>query len=670
MKVLHVLPFLIFFLTSFQYLTAQNVGIGTSNPDASAALEIKDTNRGLLIPRGETTDVISPVAGLLFYQNSDNGFYYYNGSDWVLIGALDAKIEDGDGDTYVTLDDGTDNDVIEFVQDNNAEMAISSRGVKIGDIDNIDYGFNLSVVSDRGNAIAALAYGDFSVGGFFSGEGENSTGLAASALGENSIAARFYADGINSTTLEVENNSIGSNSIAGEFLTNSATNLGIFVENSAADGAGIGGRFSSKSSDGIAASFEASGVNGVAGYFKTEGDNSSTLRAENFSIAPNTVAGSFWSQAPNGYGINVLNGSPMGPGIAGFFSGVSNSGKTLVANSSGVNSIAGSLVSTGLNGSGLFANAQGANGVGIEATATGDSGAAIKIEMDNNNGTGMGIETGPSTRYASLVYHEGAQTAVQINSINSSALYARSDTGTTATVFNLGGDDGIGINAYSQGTGLKVTGDKEAANFIGDVLLFGDQTMTNVSGGNVKLNLFESGDFGYQFDYNGASDKLFLWSKQFAGNEGIRMTWLKNGNVGIGTTAPVAKLHVNGSVLAACGTLSCSDIRYKRNIKKIENAMEGINQINAVYYDWKSEEFAEMGFTDDRQIGIIAQEVEKVYPELVHTNEEGFKTVYYEKLTPILLAGVKEQQMQLASQQIAIKALQKEMLELKKLLQK
>lgn len=80
--------------------------------------------------------------------------------------------------------------------------------------------------------------------------------------------------------------------------------------------------------------------------------------------------------------------------------------------------------------------------------------------------------------------------------------------------------------------------------------------------------------------------------------------------------------------------------------------MQGIAQIDAVYYDWKTEEFAEMGFTKDRQIGIIAQEVEQVYPELVHTNEEGYKTVYYEKLTPILLEGIKEQQAELDQQKV------------------
>jgi len=70
------------------------------------------------------------------------------------------------------------------------------------------------------------------------------------------------------------------------------------------------------------------------------------------------------------------------------------------------------------------------------------------------------------------------------------------------------------------------------------------------SGVNKKtsLKLFEDNDFGYEFEYDGTPDLLHLWSRKFAGNEGIRMTWNKSGSVGIGTTQPQGTLHVNGSL--------------------------------------------------------------------------------------------------------------------------
>jgi hypothetical protein len=81
-------PFFALFLSFFTYfpsLIAQNVGINTTTPDASAALDIKSTTRGVLVPRMATTQrtaISSPATGLLVYDNDLNSFYYYNGSNW------------------------------------------------------------------------------------------------------------------------------------------------------------------------------------------------------------------------------------------------------------------------------------------------------------------------------------------------------------------------------------------------------------------------------------------------------------------------------------------------------------------------------------------------------------------------------------------------------------
>ncbi len=70
-------------------LTAQ-VGIGTTTPDTSAALEINSSNSGLLIPRMNTTDrvaIVSPAQGLLVYDTDFGSFYFYDGSVWKPLGA-------------------------------------------------------------------------------------------------------------------------------------------------------------------------------------------------------------------------------------------------------------------------------------------------------------------------------------------------------------------------------------------------------------------------------------------------------------------------------------------------------------------------------------------------------------------------------------------------------
>ncbi len=76
---------LLILMTSTFYSFSQ-VGIGTTNPDASAALEIESTDSGILIPRLTQTErnaITTPATGLLIYQtNNTAGFYYYDGSAW------------------------------------------------------------------------------------------------------------------------------------------------------------------------------------------------------------------------------------------------------------------------------------------------------------------------------------------------------------------------------------------------------------------------------------------------------------------------------------------------------------------------------------------------------------------------------------------------------------
>lgn len=119
---------------------------------------------------------------------------------------------------------------------------------------------------------------------------------------------------------------------------------------------------------------------------------------------------------------------------------------------------------------------------------------------------------------------------------------------------------------------------------------------------------------------------------------------VSNGRVGIGTIQPREKLEVVGNICYTGTIGACSDERYKKNFSNIESPLAKVQQLNGLYYDWKQEEFPNRQFTDARQIGVIAQEVEAIFPEIVLTGDDGYKSVDYGKLTPILLEAIKEQQ--------------------------
>lgn len=85
-----------------------------------------------------------------------------------------------------------------------------------------------------------------------------------------------------------------------------------------------------------------------------------------------------------------------------------------------------------------------------------------------------------------------------------------------------------------------------------------------------------------------------------------------------------------------------SDKRWKKNVQPLQNTLEKLSQLQGVSFQWDIENYPDVGFDDTPQIGLIAQEVEQVFPELVTTNNEGYKGVKYNKLTAILIEAVKE----------------------------
>jgi hypothetical protein len=154
----------------------------------------------------------------------------------------------------------------------------------------------------------------------------------------------------------------------------------------------------------------------------------------------------------------------------------------------------------------------------------------------------------------------------------------------------------------------------------------------------------------YQVAANGqtqwnTTDRLFvIGNGTAAATTSDAMVVLKNGYVGLGTNQPSSTLHVIGNVYATGSVTQNSDLKFKREIVPIGNALEKALKMRGVYYNWKRAEFPQNKFTDRRQIGLIAQEVETLFPELVETDLNGNKSVDYSKVTSVLIEAIKEQQ--------------------------
>ena len=117
---------------------------------------------------------------------------------------------------------------------------------------------------------------------------------------------------------------------------------------------------------------------------------------------------------------------------------------------------------------------------------------------------------------------------------------------------------------------------------------------------------------------------------------------------------------INGSLNSTQGISESSDVRLKKDIDPITLGLDAVLRLEGKTFKWRDESLSQ-----ETHIGLIAQDVEKVIPELVTEDENGFKAIAYAKLTTILIEAIKEQQGQMTTQQDQIATLEKENTQLK-----
>jgi hypothetical protein len=171
------------------------------------------------------------------------------------------------------------------------------------------------------------------------------------------------------------------------------------------------------------------------------------------------------------------------------------------------------------------------------------------------------------------------------------------------------GDTFLGI-----GNELKVNPLTYEFTFFGDNVLFG-----NLSPGAIPAQAtLGLGDSGIVSD--------------FPFSEALRIH--SSGDIGIGTTNPSEKLEVDGNILASGDITAFSDARIKENVETLPNALESVKQMRGVTYNKIGEE--------KQSIGVIAQEVQAVLPQLVSEHNDGMLSVAYGNITAVLIEAIKE----------------------------
>ncbi len=116
-----------------------------------------------------------------------------------------------------------------------------------------------------------------------------------------------------------------------------------------------------------------------------------------------------------------------------------------------------------------------------------------------------------------------------------------------------------------------------------------------------------------------------------------------NGRIGIGVPLPSYTLHVNGSIAGTSAYNNLSDRRLKKDIYTIPDALAKIDNLRGVTYQWNHKVHPELKLGSRQELGVIAQEVEKVFPQAVTSDEKtGVKSVAYSMLIGPIIEAIKE----------------------------
>jgi hypothetical protein len=268
-------------------------------------------------------------------------------------------------------------------------------------------------------------------------------------------------------------------------------------------------------------------------------------------------------------------------------------------------------------------------------SASGDFIAAKFKNTDTTNSSGAGLSLNSSSDYHHRILMTGG-TTTNVNGASAFDLNASYQLGQdgqySKQIMKLNGAGLIIPNQSANGV-------TASANYSGGMnIIFNENSGSRTAvSGRMHVNEYMKTFFldvpeapRTDGDYPNMSFVIRKFVTASPTNYDSKMLWVKSNT---------NSLHVKGDIVAS----ETSDRRLKDNIKPITNASEKINKIGGYEFDWNDKQELYKG----HDVGVIAQEIEEVLPEVVETREDGYKAVDYKKIVPLLIEGIKDLQKQI-----------------------
>lgn len=251
------------------------------------------------------------------------------------------------------------------------------------------------------------------------------------------------------------------------------------------------------------------------------------------------------------------------------------------------------------------------------------------------------------TSQANNIYYTNGNVAIGMNSPRYQlTIYDanRSSIGFYNSTSGTSGTDGFEIRTEATGSPVWIW------NWENSNIHFGtnnQRRMDILADGNIvmkkSLNINTEGTFGALY----VQDKQALWWDGTYFSWGYDAVWNYFADrISIGRAIDPGgsyMLYVQGTAYAT-GTWSSSDASFKKNISTIGNSLDRLMKIRGTRFEFRTDEFKDYQFARGPQYGFIAQELEKEFPEVVKTERDGYKSVNYNGMIPVLLEAIKEQQ--------------------------
>jgi hypothetical protein len=346
------------------------------------------------------------------------------------------------------------------------------------------------------------------------------------------------------------------------------------------------------------------GSQSITGSMAVSGSLSVTgslfINGTSYTAASSGTSGSNGTNGSSGTsGSNGTNGSSGTSGSNG------TNGSSGTSGSNGTNGSSGSSGSNGTNGSSGSNGTNGSSGTSGSNGTNGSSGTSVSVSGDNNKIVKF---TSASTVGNSTITDDGTTVTIGGNLVVSGT-----STTVNSTTVEIG-DNIISLNGSGAANAGLVVRDATAASLVSGSFLW-----------NTTTDKWIAGPLGSEVEIATVSGTQTLSDKQLT-------------SLGVGTAAPATTglIRATNDVIAFYG----SDERLKENITPIENSLDILKQINGYYFDWK--EMPGIHENEGHDIGVIAQEIDAVLPEIVTTRDNGYMAVKYEKLVALLIQTNKE----------------------------